>query len=388
MTATTPATPTYSAEELARLLEAGEPIQIMDVRAPHRLTQGRVDLAPDHRFHNVRGSELINRTSIESTGLDPELPVAVVCAMGKDSAVLAFHLARLGLDARSLEGGLDAWYKVTLPRELDPSESLDRLIQFDRIGKGCLGYLLLSDGEAVIVDPPLDAGAYMSAMEGAGARLVAVVDTHAHADYVSGAVPLTRELGVPYYLHPADAVYPYDGSPGRIEFEPISDDQALPFGRSILRATHTPGHTEGSMSILVDDRIALTGDFLFVESIGRPDLGGKEDTWAHALWESVERVKAGWDRLTDIYPGHYAGKSERRMGRAVGIPLGTLLEENPILRIGTRQEFVQFILDNRAPFPEAYRKIKALNLGLAPLDPQEVRELEVGRNECALAGGS
>ncbi len=388
MTATTPATPTYSAEELARLLEVGEPIQIMDVRAPHRLTQGRIDLAPGHRFHNVRGSELINRTSIESTGLDPELPVAVVCAMGKDSAVLAFHLARLGLDARSLEGGLDAWYKVTLPRELDPSESLDRLVQFDRIGKGCLGYLLLSDGEAVIVDPPLDAGAYLSAMEGAGAHLVAVLDTHAHADYVSGAVPLARELGVPYFLHPADAVYPYDGSPGRIEFEPLSDGQALPFGRSVLTATHTPGHTEGSMSILVDDRVALTGDFLFVESIGRPDLGGKEDIWAQALWESVERAKAGWDRLTDVYPGHYAGESERRMGRAVGIPLGSLLEENPILRIGTRQEFVEFILDNRAPFPESYRKIKALNLGLAPLDSQEVRELEVGRNECALAGGS
>jgi len=75
------------------------------------------------------------------------------------------------------------------------------------------------------------------------------------------------------------------------------------------------------------------------------------------------------------------------MGRAVGIPLGTLLEENPILAIGDRESFVKLVLENRASFPEAYRRIKALNLGLAPLDPSEVEVLEVGRNECALGGG-
>jgi glyoxylase-like metal-dependent hydrolase (beta-lactamase superfamily II)/rhodanese-related sulfurtransferase len=378
----------YPAQELARLLEAGEPIQIMDVRAPHRLAQGRIDLVPRDRFHNVRGSELINRTTVESTGLDPELPVAVVCGAGKDSAVLAFHLTRLGLDARSLDGGLAAWYKVVLPRELDPPQSLDRLVQFDRIGKGCLGYVLVSEGDAIIVDPPLDHGAYLEVIREAGARLVAVVDTHAHADYVSGAVSLARETGVPYHLHPADSVYPYDGTPGLIEFQALSDGEVIPFGESALNVSHTPGHTEGSVSLQVDDRIALTGDFLFVESIGRPDLGGKEDIWAHALWESLERVKSRWDRGLAVYPGHYASEKERRMGRAIGIPLGTLLEENPILNIGEREEFVRFILDNRSSFPDGYRKIKAMNLGLAPVDPQEVEDLEVGRNECALGGGS
>jgi glyoxylase-like metal-dependent hydrolase (beta-lactamase superfamily II) len=387
MTSTIPDSAQYSAQELARLLEAGEPVQIMDVRAPQRVAQGRIDLVPDSRFHNIRGSELIQRTSVESTGLDPEFPVAVVCGAGKDSAVLAFHLTRMGLDARSLDGGLAAWFRIALPQELDPPESLDRFVQFDRIGKGCLGYLLVSDGEAVIVDPPLDSTAYLEALRDAEARLVAVVDTHAHADYVSGAVTLARSLGVPYHLHPADAVFPYDGTPGRIEFQALSDGQILTFGRSALAVVHTPGHTEGSVSLLVEDRVALTGDFLFVESIGRPDLGGKEGTWAHDLWESVERVKDRWARGTAVYPGHYATERERRMGRAVGIPLGTLLDENPILNIRDREEFVRFILGNKAAFPEAYRKIKALNLGLAPLDPLEVEELEVGRNECALGGG-
>lgn len=74
------------------------------------------------------------------------------------------------------------------------------------------------------------------------------------------------------------------------------------------------------------------------------------------------------------------------MGQVVGISMGELLAENPVLRIPTREEFIRFILENKASFPEAYRKIKALNLGLAPIVQKEVDKLEVGRNECALGG--
>jgi len=293
MTFRSPDTPEYTGEELALILEAGEPIQVMDVRAPERVQQGRIDRVSADRFHNVRGSELIRAASIGDTGLDPEIPVVVVCGMGKDSKVLALHLGSLGLDARSLRGGLAEWFNLTLPRLLDPPQGLERLIQFDRIGKGCLGYLLVSEGEALIIDPPLQAESFLRAMEDAGARLTGVVDTHVHADYVSGGASLSQRFGVPYHLHPADAVYPYDGTPGRIEFHPVSDGEAIPFGDTGLTVVHTPGHTEGSVTLLLDNRVAFTGDFLFVESIGRPDLGGKEEAWAFQLWESVSRAREG-----------------------------------------------------------------------------------------------
>jgi glyoxylase-like metal-dependent hydrolase (beta-lactamase superfamily II) len=149
---------------------------------------------------------------------------------------------------------------------------------------------------------------------------------------------------------------------------------------------HTPGHTEGSVTYVVENRLALTGDFLFVESIGRPDLGGKEEEWAGQLWDSMARAIRKFGDGLAIYPAHYAGESERRMGRAVGIPFGTLLGENEILRIQDPEVFLHHILDQKAPFPEAYRKIKALNVGLAPIVESEVDVLEVGRNECALGG--
>jgi glyoxylase-like metal-dependent hydrolase (beta-lactamase superfamily II)/rhodanese-related sulfurtransferase len=379
-------TPGISPLELAGLLEAGEPFQILDIRAPQRVAQGRIDLLPENHFHNIRGSMLLTLSSLAATGLDPNLPVVVVCGRGRDSAIAVAHLDKLGATASSLTGGLAEWMRLTLPRDLDAPEGLDALIQFDRIGSGCLGYLLVSKGEALIIDPPLAAGAYLDAVRDAGAKLVGVADTHIHADYVSGAVELSRDFSVPYYLHPADAVYPYDGTQGRIEFSAIADGDVIPFGEAAIRVVHTPGHTEGSVTYLCENRVAFTGDFLFVESIGRPDLAGMESVWAGHLWESVRRAVREWDPGLAIYPAHYASPTERRMGQAVGVPFGALKQENEYLRLGEKEDFLRKILARSAPFPEAYRKIKALNLGLAPIVQTEVEEVEVGRNECALGG--
>jgi glyoxylase-like metal-dependent hydrolase (beta-lactamase superfamily II) len=386
MSTTASEAPEFSAQELADLIESDTPFQIMDVRAPQKVAQASIHLVPSERYHNIRGSELMNRTDPESTGLDPELPVAVICGRGKDSSVLAFHLNRLGFDARSLAGGIAAWMNVLVHRELDPPQSLDRLVQFDRLGKGSLGYLLVSRGEAIIIDPPLEARAYLDILEEEDAELVGVFDTHAHADYVSGGPELAREFAVPYYLHAADGLYPYDGRPAEIDFHALSDGDVIGFGDSAVTVVHTPGHTEGSVTYLVEDRVAFTGDFLFVESIGRPDLGGQESRWGRELWSSVQRAKEAWDPGVMIYPAHYTSESERRLGSAVGISLEDLLEENELLQIPSEEEFLEVILENKASFPDTYRKIKALNLGLLSFQETEVEELEAGRNECALGG--
>ena len=377
----------FTAGELAELIEGGAILQAMDVRSPERVATQRVHLIPQDRYQNIRGSELMHFKDVESTGLDPEFPVLVVCGHGDDSKILAFHLGQMGLEARSLAGGMEAWMNLTVPRELDPPQDVDRMIQFDRIGKGCLGYLLVSDGEALIIDPSFQFERYLEVLHETGAKLVGVADTHVHADYVSGAVALAQRFGVPYHLHPADAVYPYDGTPGKIEFHPVADGDRIEFGKTALEVMHTPGHTEGSVTYLIEGRVAFTGDFLFVESVGRPDLGGKEEEWTAQLWSSVTRAIREFDDGMAIYPAHYAREEERQMGRAVGIPFGTLLRKNEILKIQDPEVFLWTVKSNEAPFPEAYKKIKALNVGLAPIVETEVELLEIGRNECALGGG-
>jgi glyoxylase-like metal-dependent hydrolase (beta-lactamase superfamily II) len=375
-----------SALELARALEAGEPVQVVDVRAPVRVASGRIEVVPEHRFHNVVGSRLLSLASLEGTGIDPELPVAVVCGKGMDSEKVARHLNGIGCRASSLQGGMAAWMKLVLARELEPPASLDRLTQFDRLGKGALGYLLASEGEAVIIDPPRDSTAYVRAAQKAGEVIVGVADTHIHADYISGAPQLARALGVPYFLHPADAVYPYDGTPGRVEFHPLESGQTITFGRCSLLARHTPGHTEGSSSYLVDDAVAFTGDFIFVDSVGRPDLAGKASEWTTQLWGSLQAVKREWSPDTMVYPGHYGSVVERRPNGSVGKRFGQLLEENEALRFSDSHAFARWASGQTASFPDAYRRIKAVNIELLTVDAREADELEFGRNECALGG--
>ena len=179
-----------------------------------------------------------------------------------------------------------------IERPLAPPPALDRLVQFDRVGKGALAYLLVSDGEALVVDPPRDIAPFLEAARASGARLIAVADTHVHADYISGAPALARESGATYWLHPADSSYAYDGTPGRLEFSPLEDGGTLRVGRATLDVRHTPGHTLGSVSLLLGQSHAFTGDFVFVESLGRPDLGDRAADWAPVLWGIARACEA------------------------------------------------------------------------------------------------
>ena len=372
--------------ELAGAFERGAPVQVLDVRAESRVAQGRIEVPATATFHNIRGSRVRQLDSLSGTGLDPEVPTAVVCGHGNDSHAVAVHLNGLGAQARSLRGGMAAWMNLVLPRELPAPARLDRFIQFDRIGKGALGYLLVSDGQALIVDPPRDSGAYLEAARESGAEIVGVADTHVHADYISGASALAERLGVPYYLHPADAVYPYDGTPGKIGFTAIDAATTIRVGRCAVRVAHTPGHTEGSVTYLVDGAVALTGDCLFIQSVGRPDLAGRTREWTVQLWESLERARRDWSPSVAVCPAHYATDTERRADRSVWATLSDLLRENPVLRNRDRAAFAAWIEGNAGAFPEAYRTIKAVNVGLARVDDREAETLEVGRNECALGG--
>jgi glyoxylase-like metal-dependent hydrolase (beta-lactamase superfamily II) len=380
-----PPAPEISARELAAAIEDGASIQILDVRAPHRVATGHIDIGPESRFHNIVGSQLVAARSQEQVGLDPDVPVAVVCGHGTDSKVAALFLSRFGYDARSVAGGMAGWMLTTLRRELPAPPSLDRLVQFDRIGKGALGYLLVSDGAALVIDPPRDLRPYLEVAEEAAAKIVAVADTHCHADYLSGGPGLAQHLGIPYYLHSADAVYPYDGTPGQVGYEPLEDGATIQVGRATVRVTHTPGHTEGSVSFLLDDQAAFTGDFIFVASIGRPDLAGKTEEWTVQLWDSLTRAKAEWPQGALIYPAHYATEDEHNQDRSVGKRLGEILHDNEALALSDLESFAGWVRSKAGAFPDAYRKIKAVNVGLVQVDGLEAEELEVGRNECALA---
>src|SRR5882762_4988185 len=371
-------------QELAERLDQGEPLQVLDVRAPEKVAAGHVALGSALDFRAMPNSKLLGLSSLDPVGLDRTRPVAVICNRGNSSKQSTAFLRERGYEAFSVTGGMAAWEQVYVARPLVPTPSLAHVVQLDRLGKGALSYVLVSDGDAVVVDPGRHLARYDALLAQLSATPAAVVDTHMHADYLSGARAAAERWQVPYFVHSDDAVSPYDGTPGRFAHHPLSDGDTIVCGRATLRAVHVPGHTLGSVALLADDGLALTGDFLFVRSVGRPDLGGQADTWAKLLWQSLERVRREWSGDLLVLPGHYSSEEERRADRAVAARFDVIAATNAAAAIQDEGEFLRWIADHTGTFPDAYRTIKEANLGLVEVAESDADLLESGPNQCAV----
>lgn len=371
-------------QELAERLDRGESLQVLDVRAPEKVDRGHIALGSELDFRAAPNSQLFGMPDVGALQLDARRPIAVICGHGNSSKKATAFLRERGYEAYSVIGGMAAWETVYVARRLSPTPSLAHVVQLDRVGKGALSYVLVSDGDAVIIDPGRHVERYDALLEQLGATPAAVVDTHIHADYLSGARTAAARWQVPYFLHPADAVSPYDQTAGRLTFQPLGDGDTIAFGRATLRAAHVPGHTLGSVALFADDGLALTGDFLFVHSIGRPDLAGHSESWAKLLWQSLERVRQSWAGDLLVLPAHYASESERRADRAVAARFDVIAATNAAASIQDERTFLQWIADHTTSFPDAYRTIKEANLGLADPSNADAEILESGPNQCAI----
>lgn len=376
--------PQIPPQELAERLDRGESLQVLDVRAPEKVERGHIDIGPELNFHAHPNSRIFALPDVNELHLDAKRPIAVVCGHGNSSKKATAFLRERGYEAYSVIGGMAAWEGVYVARRLTSTPSLSHVVQLDRVGKRALSYVLVSDGDAVIVDPGRHVERYDALLAELGATPAAVVDTHVHADYVSGARAAAARWQVPYFLHPDDAVSPYDRRPGKLASQPLRDGDTIAFGHATLRAAHVPGHTLGSIALLADDGLALTGDFLFVQSIGRPDLAGQSEAWAKLLWQSLERVRRTWPGDFVVLPAHYASEGERRADRAVAARFDVIAATNAVASIQDERLFLKWIADHQTNFPDAYRTIKETNLGLVDLADADAEVLESGPNQCAV----
>jgi len=373
-----------TADELAQRLDRGESLQVLDVRTPDRVARNRVAFGTELQFHALPNSKIFALPDAPDLQLDAGRPVAVICGHGNSSKQTTAFLRERGYEAYSVTGGMAAWEAVYVARRLSPTPSLSHVIQLDRVGKGALSYVLVSDGDAVVVDPGRHVERYDALLAELRATPAAVVDTHLHADYLSGAREAAARWQVPYFLHPDDAVSPYDSTPGRLAYQPLHDGDTIAFGRGTLRVAHVPGHTLGSISLIADEGLVLTGDFLFVQSVGRPDLAGQTESWAKLLWHSLERARQSWPGDLLVLPAHYASELERRADRAIAARFDVIAATNAAAAIQDERAFLQWIAEHTTSFPDAYRTIKETNLALADLSDSEAEMLESGPNQCAV----
>ena len=374
------------------------------------------------------------------TGLGPDDAVVTACAKGKASLDVAEELEAAGYDdvtvvADGMRGWSSVYDRTAVPLPEAGDEPLE-IVQIQRRAKGCLGYLVVggrpseersgsdgsdrvavanpdgSDRVAVAIDVSRHGDEWREAAAERDASIAAVLDTHVHADHLSGGRELADDLGVPYYLPAAaaerDVAYAFD---------PLARNEALDVGGVDVKALATPGHTDDGASYLVGRSALLTGDTLFTDSVGRTELqfaaGGEEEdgddatggggdgeesepagaaTGAERLYDSLHGTLLAEPDGVVVCPGHFAVANDGTTGDVVpGEPVATTVgaARRGLGVLGLdREAFVERVTATLPEKPPNYESVIAANRGVeSPPDETAAIELELGPNRCAAEAG-
>jgi glyoxylase-like metal-dependent hydrolase (beta-lactamase superfamily II)/rhodanese-related sulfurtransferase len=373
-------TPAISARDLYDRIRAGD-ASVLDIRDRDEFEAWHVD----GRGVTARHVPFMEFVAADATGDvtdalpdDAMEPVVVVCAVGEASDEVAADLRDAGVDAVNLAGGMEAWGDLVVTHDLGSG-----VIQFERPSSGCLSYLLRDGGEAAVVDPLAAAvDEYVAAADELGVSIEYAVDTHVHADHVSGVRALADETD-------AERVLPAGASDRGLASDAslVADGDSICVGDRDLAVTAAPGHTTEQV-VLGWGEDLLTADCLFLDSVGRPDLEDEDRArdLAADQYDTLQSVFAR-SEATRVLPGHVEAETERTGGdggfaRSLGdVRSGLALAELD------REAFVDRITTDLPPRPADYETIVAVNLGEKPVD-EAALDAERGPNNCAVAGAS
>lgn len=348
---------------------------VLDVRSEDAYEEWRIDGSTNLPIYDELLEHEFSTLENHLDELPTDTEIAIMCGAGVTSARAASFLREQGFDAKSITDGMNGWGRL---HRTDDVEDVDGVVQVVRPGTGCVSYLVHDGEAAVVVDPSQYVDRYLAAADERNLSIVAVADTHAHADHVSGAPQLADELDVPYYLHG-------DDTGARENVTELADGETIAVGERDLEVIHTPGHTPGSASFRFGDAL-LSGDTLFLRSVGRPDLeDGAEDavrTAASQLFDSLEQLMDLADD-TVVLPGHFSDESIRPLATELGsLRTETTNELLSYVADDDEESFVETIVESLADEPANYNEIKRINWGETQ-PGSDAEELELGPNNCA-----
>lgn len=389
--------------ELKSKMDKGDDIFILDVRSrqEHDLWTISYGNYPDSLVIPV--DTLASLESLEQIPKDKE--IITFCAHGHRSSLAAKALAALGYNVRTVEGGMDGWSRLYDVAEvnLGPNITL-KIWQIRRISKGCMSYVIAStkDRKATIIDATCDIVTVINSLLQENEITVSrVIDTHMHADHLSGSVRVANKYGSEVAISAFENyTLQHLSSENDPKYRLISTGEKFELGDGYyLEAIHTPGHTDGSMSFLLkihtdtknevihehknssEKYYLFTGDTIFVNGVGRPDLRNRSQEYTNKLFHTYYNVIFNLPDNTIVLPAHYSSGFEHT--KPVLDSLGSIKQKLASI-IDSENKFIDFVTSNIPPHPMNYEKIVYFNKNLTSCDMVNQVDLESGPNSCGI----
>ena len=399
-------------EELKKKIDNNENIFLLDVRTPQEYEAWRIS------YENHDNPKLIpvDRLFMNDPTLLKEIPkekeIVTVCAHGHRSMIAAKILNQLGYNVKSVKGGMAGWNKVYDVAEIPVlKEAPFKIWQIRRISKGCIGYIISSkkDKTATVIDPSREIyESFLKIAQDNELQITQLLDTHQHADHVSGIVKLVKTITTETNMEKIriyfSSLEEYDTSKTELKnIMYVKDGDKIDIDDKVtLRAIHTPGHTNGSMSFIIEydpndnnnnnindknptNSYLFTGDTLFVDGVGRPDLRDQAKKFAELLYDTYHKKILQLPDDTVVLPAHFNGTSIA-LKHTVPIleTLGTIKKRVKLLSMN-KEEFIDYIADTVQPRPGNYKTIISINKKMLSYDEIEMADLEAGPNSCAIS---
>lgn len=369
----------YSAEELFSWISGSPDFVLLDVRNEKEFANWYVEGPALFPYINIPYFNFMEDLQESVSMIPAGEKVRIVCAKEGSAKYVAEQLVANGFDdVGYLAGGIVSWGNVLAARKVSPADAPYELFQVIRPGKAACGHLLICGKEAMAFDPSRNVDFYIDFAKEKGAEIVKTFETHRQADYISGSMLLAEKTGASMMVKKEDFLG------ADFSFEAIEDGQVFTCGEPAteVKAIHTPGHTMGSTSYLIDNKYLLSGDTVFINTAGRPDLGGKSEEWSRYLYLTLTlKLRSLADDIF-VLPGHYTEWDEANEDGIFMESLGNIRKNNVAFHIPNELKFAEFIEANLRPQPGVYSQIRRVNGGWLAVEEDEANIMDLGKNEC------
>ena len=369
----------YPAKDLFSWLTDKQDFLLLDVRNSKDFSRFQVESPFPFEMLNVSYFDFMEIEEESVAKIPRNTPIRIVCAKEGSALYVAEILEKNGFDdVGYLEDGIKSWGNLLVPMLLNPDED-SQLFQFIRPGKASCSYGLKYKDELMLFDPSRNSAFYLEFAQENGCKIIKTFETHLQADYIAGSRVLSEKTGAEFLANENDF-----GSSKNV-YSPIQDGETYSFSGNgpEVRIFFSPGHTPGSTSYVIDERYLISGDSIFIQSVGRPDLGGQVDAWSDILFDTLQEIKKiNGDMI--VLPGHYIEWEEADSNLNFAATLDQVGGFNKeIFALDNKGDFLTFIKGNMREQPPEYATIRLINANLEQVDDDKAEELDLGKNECA-----